>query len=297
MFNSLIGQDHIKRQLDFYLRAHKATGVTPFLMFNGAKGLGKTEFAKQFAKELKKPMLEINCSTIKNSKQFFEQIFMPVIMDNEITILFDECHALPKDLVMAFLTVFNIDNSRRREFNFEDSSLEFNFEKQTYVFATTEPDRLFAPFKDRLTIIDFKPYSQPELADILKKKLDYVVFDDATLATISDSLRGNARSAVKRAKEIGMYCESKNQSKFGPQDWKELCHDLGINALGLTNTEIEILHVLKNRGDCTLGMLSAATGLSRTCIQRDSEIYLLKKGLINIDIKRKITSEGIRAIS
>ena len=297
MFNSLIGQDHIKRQLDFYLRAHKATGVTPFLMFNGAKGLGKTEFAKQFAKELKKPMLEINCSTIKNSKQFFEQIFMPVIMDNEITILFDECHALPKDLVMAFLTVFNIDNSRRREFSFEDSSLEFNFEKQTYVFATTEPDKLFAPFKDRLTIIDFKPYSQIELSDILQKKLDHVSFDSATLVSISDSLRGNARSAVKRAKEIEMYCESKNQAPFGPQDWKELCHDLGIDALGLTNTEIEILHVLKNRGDCTLGMLSAATGLSRTCIQRDSEIHLLKKGLMNIDIKRKITPAGIRAIS
>jgi Holliday junction resolvasome RuvABC ATP-dependent DNA helicase subunit len=297
MFNSLIGQDHIKRQLDFYLRAHKATGVTPFLMFNGAKGLGKTEFAKQFAKELKKPMLEINCSTIKNSKQFFEQIFMPVIMDNEITILFDECHALPKDLVMAFLTVFNIDNSRRREFSFEDSSLEFNFEKQTYVFATTEPDKLFAPFKDRLTIIDFKPYSQIELSDILQKKLDHVSFDSATLVSISDSLRGNARSAVKRAKEIDMYCESKNQATFGPQDWKELCHDLGIDALGLTNTEIEILHVLKNRGDCTLGMLSAATGLSRTCIQRDSEIHLLKKGLMNIDIKRKITPAGIRAIS
>ena len=297
MFDSLIGQDHIKRQLDFYLRAYKATGVTPFLMFNGAKGLGKTEFAKQFAKELKKPMLEINCSTIKNSKQFFEQIFMPVIMDNEITILFDECHALPKDLVMAFLTVFNIDNSRRREFSFEDSSLEFNFEKQTYVFATTEPDRLFAPFKDRLSIIDFKPYSQPQLADILQKKLDHVVFDAPTLVTISDSLRGNARSAVKRAKEISMYCESKNQSTFGAKDWKELCHDLGINALGLSNTEIEILNVLKNRGDCTLGMLSAATGLSRTCIQRDSEIYLLKKGLMDIDIKRKITPAGIRAIS
>lgn len=297
MFEQLIGQEHIKRSLEFYMRGAHSGSVIPPLMFNGARGLGKTEFIRQFAKGIKRPYLEINCSTIKNSKQFFEQIFIPVIMDNEITIGFDECHALPKDLVMAFLTVFNIDNSRRREFNYEDSSLEFNFEKQTYVFATTEPDRLFAPFKDRLSVIDFKPYTQPQLADILQKKLDHVVFDAPTLVTISDSLRGNARSAVKRAKEIGMYCESKNQSTFGAKDWKELCHDLGINALGLSNTEIEILNVLKNRGDCTLGMLSAATGLSRTCIQRDSEIYLLKKGLMDIDIKRKITPAGIRAIS
>lgn len=297
MFDTLIGQDHIKRQLEFYHSSYVASGITPFLMFNGAKGTGKTEFAKQFAKQLKKPMLEINCSTIKNSKQFFEQIFIPVIMDNEISILFDEVHALPKDLVMAFLTVFNIDNSRRREFSFEDSSLEFNFEKQTYLFATTEPDKLFAPFKDRMTVIDFKPYTECELGSILQKKLDYVTFDAITLAQVSHSLRGNARSAVKRAKEIDMYCNSRNVSTFGPKEWKDLCGLLDINPDGLTNSEIEILRILKTRGECTLGMLSAATGLSRTCIQRDSELHLLKKGFMNIDTKRKITPAGIKALA
>ena len=297
MFESLIGQDHIKRQLEFYHSAYVSSSVTPFLMFNGAKGTGKTEFAKQFAKQLKKPMLEINCSTIKNSKQFFEQIFIPVIMGNEITILFDEVHALPKDLVMAFLTVFNIDNSRRREFSFEDSSLEFNFEKQTYLFATTEPDKLFAPFKDRMTIIDFKPYTEPQLASILQKKLDYVAFEPNTLAEISQSLRGNARSAVKRSKEIDMYCNSRNVSSFGKNQWEDLCSLLDISSHGLTNTEIEILKILKSRGECSLGMLSAATGLSRTCIQRDSELHLLKKGFMSIDGKRKITSAGTKAIA
>ena len=79
---------------------------------SGAKGLGKTEFAKAFAKNLynqdgdKRSFLELNCSTIKNNEQFFEQIFLPLIADNEITILFDECHALPQDLTMAFLTIF-----------------------------------------------------------------------------------------------------------------------------------------------------------------------------------------------
>jgi len=50
------------------------------------------------AKNLKKPLLELNCSTIRNNRQFFEQIFIPVIMNNDITLLMDECHNLPKDL-------------------------------------------------------------------------------------------------------------------------------------------------------------------------------------------------------
>ncbi len=297
MFDSLIGQGHIKKQLQFYAESHKATGVSPFLMFNGAKGLGKTEFAKQYAKQLNKPLLEINCSTIKNNAQFFEQVFMPVIMDNEVTILFDEAHALPKDLVMTFLTVFNIENSHSKRFEWQENSFEFNFEKQTYIFATTELDKLFPPFKDRLTIIDFKPYEARELGDILEGCLKWVEFQDNIVDDISKTLRGNARSAVKRAKEIKMYCERVNSNKFGINQWKELCDLVGIKAHGLTNTEIEILQILKSRGDCTLGMLSAATGLSRTSIQRDAEIYLLRKALIKIEGSRKITPEGTRILA
>ena len=110
-FKGLIGQPAVKSKLSFYLDAFYKTSQAPFLLMAGAKGLGKTEFAKAFAKNLckadgdKRAFLEINCSTIKNNEQFFEQIFIPLIMDNEITILFDECHALPQDLTMAFLSM------------------------------------------------------------------------------------------------------------------------------------------------------------------------------------------------
>jgi Holliday junction resolvasome RuvABC ATP-dependent DNA helicase subunit len=297
MFESLIGQDHIKRQLNFYVDAYKATKIAPFLMFNGAKGLGKTEFAKAFAKELKKPLLEINCSTIKTDQQFFEQIFIPVIMDNEITILFDEAHCLPKELVMAFLTIFNVESVKKKNFQWQDNSFEFNFEKQTFIFATTEMDKLFPPFKDRLTIIDFKPYSEEQLGDILNKRLKWVKFKDDVHKDISQTVRGNARSAVKRAKEIEMFCEARNSYVFGRKQWNELCDLVGIQVYGLTNSEIEILKILKERGSCSLSMLSAATGLSRTAIQRDVETFLLRKALIKIEGNRKITPEGTKVLT
>jgi Holliday junction resolvasome RuvABC ATP-dependent DNA helicase subunit len=296
MFESLIGQEHIKKQLGFYNKAHSVSGLTPFLMFNGAKGLGKTEFAKVFAKSLKKPLLEINCSTIKNSEQFFEQIFIPVIMNNDITILFDEAHALPKDLVMAFLTVFNIEGETRKHFEWRENSFEFNFERQTYIFATTEQDKLFAPFKDRLTIIDFKPYKVEELGGILKNRLTWASFEDGLIEDISQTLRGNARSAVKRSKEIEMYCDANNVNNFGRKHWDELCDLVGIKPYGLTNSEVEILTILKERGDCSLNMLSAATGLSTTSIQKDVEVHLLRMGFMKIEGTRQITLAGVKAL-
>jgi Holliday junction resolvasome RuvABC ATP-dependent DNA helicase subunit len=296
MTKELIGQEQLKKRLQFYTDSKKATGVIPFLMFNGAKGLGKTEFAKQFAKTLGKPMIEINCSTIRNGEQFFEQIFIPAILDKEATILFDEAHALPNDLVMAFLTIFNVEGAKSKRFEFGDNSFLFEFEKQTFLFATTELDKLFPPFRDRLTVLDFEPYSKEELGRIMCKKIDWVTISDEVMIDIASTLRGNARSAIKRALEIKAYCEVKNQSTFGRKEWDFLCKILGILPFGINNTELQVMQLLKNRGACTLQMISAVTGMSRTAIQRDAEVYLLKEGFMKIDGKRSITEKGVKAL-
>jgi Holliday junction resolvasome RuvABC ATP-dependent DNA helicase subunit len=296
MFDKLIGQEHIKKSLRFYAEGAQRGGAVPPLLLTGARGLGKTEYAREMAKALGKPLLELNCSTIRNNTQFFEQVFVPVVMNNEVTLLFDECHALPNDLQNAFLTIFNVEKSTRKHFEWDGSTMEFNFIKQTYLFATTEPDKIFTPLKDRFEEIDFRPYTSVELGDILKLRADWVVFEDNVIGAIAETLRGNARSAVKRAKQISLFCDTKNISAFGPKQWKELCDTLGITPNGLTNSEIQILSILKERGPSTLSMLSAVTGMSRSAVQRDIEMHLLRKGYIKINGNREITSHGRKAL-
>ena len=298
-FPDLIGQSAVKRKLSFYIDAFNKTSVCPFLLLTGAKGLGKTEFAKGFGRNLvnadgtKRNFIELNCSTIKNNEQFFEQIFLPLISDNEITILFDECHALPKDLTMAFLTIFNTETKNKKTFEWNEMSFEFNFKKQTFIFATTESDKIFAPLKDRLTNVDFEPYSEKELGQILKLCASNASIPDDCLQEVSTSVRNNARNAVMRAKEISLYCGSKDNYFFSLKDFKNLCQSVSILPLGLTYTEKQILEVLHQHGSTTLTGLSAKLGLSKTFIQKDHELYLLNKNLIEIDGRGKITSKGI----
>jgi Holliday junction resolvasome RuvABC ATP-dependent DNA helicase subunit len=299
-FDSLVGQPEIKRQLEFFQDAQAKKGVTPFLMLSGAKGLGKTAFAKAYSDGLKnrdgskRPFMEINCSTIKSAPNFFEQIFIPYILDNELTVLFDEAHMLPKDLVNAFLTIFNSETVKRKEYRVGEVVYNFDFSLQNFVFATTELDKLYPPFRDRLTIIDFKPYTVGELGEILKINLHKdIKLDDSVLGDIADTTRGNARSAVKRAQEIALYCEAKNQISFDREDWETMRFTLDIKPMGLSNIEIEIVKILRQRGSCSLQMLSAVTGMSRSAIQRDAENYLLKRGLMKINGQREITGEGI----
>ena len=302
-FSHLIGQDNVKKKLNFYLKAYEATSTCPFLNLVGAKGLGKTLFAKEFAKNLKnkdgakRPFLELNCSTIKNNEQFFEQIFIPLIMNNEITILFDEAHALPKDLTMAFLTIFNTEKTNTKDFTYEDQTFTFDFSKQTFIFATTESDKLFPPLKDRLTTVDFEQYSKDNLARIIELNCEGVNFSKNALSLLSSTVRGNARNAVMRAKEIALYCESENKNTFEEDDFNVLVDLLGILPQGITCTEKQILEILSERGSCKLQTLSAVTGLSPTALRRDHEIYLLRRNFIQIDGERKITHQGRNLIN
>lgn len=298
-FKGLVGQESVKNKLSFYLDAFHKTQQAPFLLMAGAKGLGKTEFAKAFAKNLaneegdRRAFVELNCSTIKNNEQFFEQIFLPLIADNEITILFDECHALPQDLTMAFLTIFNTESSSRKVFEWQGMAFEFNFRQQTFIFATTETDKIFPPLKDRLTNVDFEPYTSEELAEIIAICLPEITFEEGCLSIVAKSVRNNARSAVKRSKEISLYCGAKESTHFTKDGFRELSEKIGILPLGITNTEKQLLTTLRDVGSATLTGLSAKLGLSKTALQRDHEMYLLNKNLIEIDGKRKITARGL----
>ena len=203
---------------------------------------------------------------------------------------------LPKDLVNAFLTVFNTEKGHHKEFHHAEQIFAFDFAKQNFIFATTEMDKLFAPFKDRLTIIDFKPYTVDELSQITDLVCGEIEFEDGLLTDIAETTRGNARSAVKRSKEIMLYCESQNDKDYSKKDWKSMSYTLGIKPLGLSNIEIEILSILKDRGNCSLQMLSAVTGMSRTAIQKEAELYLLKRGLMKIDGQREISGKGMNIL-
>ena len=79
-------------------------------------------------------------------------------------------------------------------------------------------------------------------------------------------------------------------------DWKELSSTLDILPYGLTSDEQQVLNILADRGECSLQMLSAATGLSRPAIQKDVEVHLLKEGLMKIDGKRDITVKGRKTL-
>lgn len=303
-FDGLVGQDALKRKLGFYLDAFKVTSKMPFLLFCGAKGFGKTRFMREVAANLhnvdgtKRRLLELNCSVIKNNQMFFENIFLQFIQGQNITIAWDECHNLPTDLAQALLTICNTEKEPIREFHWDNNTFYFDFRKISFLWATTEPHRIFGPLKDRFDVVDFEPYTHNDMRDIVKLNTEDVMeFEAGVLDVVVSHLRGNARSCVKMAESLITYCSKMGKVKFGFEDWRRLCHDLSIKPFGMTASEIMVLRELKSRGACSLTMLASATGLSRSALQMEVEQYLLARDFVRIDIKRKLTDKGQKALA
>ena len=298
LFPDIIGQTNAKRVLDFFCRGFEKTDLIPHLMFVAPKGCGKTTMAKATARRLKainkdKKYFEINCSTIKNVKQFFNQLVIPYMQDRDATILFDECSEIPKDVSMALLTILNPNPDNQTSFSFEDYTVDFDFRRLSFMFATTETQSVFHALMDRLERVDLEEYSIDEMGQIVSLNLE-VDIEPKTLNNIASVLRGNARAGQKMAQKIESYCEQNSVKKFSLEDWNKLSKILSIYPLGLNITEILLLNILKDNKDCSLTNLAAKTGISKQAVQRDFEIYLQKHSLMDITTAgRNITAFGL----
>tara|TARA_Y100000310_G_scaffold21414_1_gene20724 strand:+ start:791 stop:1828 length:1038 start_codon:yes stop_codon:yes gene_type:complete len=303
LFPGIIGQVKAKRRLKFYHDGYTANGIVPHLMFVAPKGCGKTTMARAIAKNLTsredsskcKRYHEINCSTIKNVNQYFNHIIIPHVNQKECTILHDECSELPKDVTMALLTILNPNKENRNTFSCEDYTVDFDFRRQSFMFATTEAQSIFHALMDRCERIDLEEYTYEELGRIVSLVTEGADFEDGLLKEIATVLRGNARQAQKMANNIISYLDSYDKKEFSFVDWEKLSYHLCLAPLGLSPIEITVLRYLSEQKSCSLTYLSAKTNLTKACLQKDFEMYLMKHNLMKITRKgREITQKGIK---
>ena len=300
-FDEMIGQSKTKSVLGFYIDAFEKTEILPHMFIVGQRGQGKTMLATQVAKNLRsktlgrvKPMLTINCSTLKNVRQFIEDIVLQYVRDQHITLFFDEVHEMPVPIQTCLLTVLNPNKHNMNTLRFEDYHIEFDFTKVSFIFATTDPQRVITPLKDRCRMVHMEEYQYDELGQIVKNNSEDLEFDDETLRDIASVCRGNARNATLMAKDnILQFARRHNVSYIDMNIWGRIKGVLGILPLGLENTELQILKVLKERNVCSLTNISAVTGLSSQALRAEFELYPLKHNLMEIaQGGRRLTKAG-----
>ena len=295
-FDHIIGQDKPKSRLDFYLKCFGSGEIIPNLLLIAPKGCGKTTLASAMGVELhrrtngEKGCHIINCSTIKNVGGFVNQIMIPLLVDKHVTLILDEASELPKDVTMFLLSCLEPGRQVNHVVH-DDYHIEVDIKRHTFILATSEGDKVFPPLKDRCTRVELEEYTPDHIAQIIK--LQGMKITDDVLKSVAKVCRGNARQAVSLAQEVKRY-QKMNGGTFSQTHWKELCEIVGILPLGLSEMELSLLKVLKDRPDGTsLTRIGACMGMSKTAIQADLELYPAKMGLLEITTTgRVLTPKG-----
>ena len=295
-YSEIVGQEKTKAKLNFLLEGFEQTKIMPHLLFVAPRGCGKTMIAQETAKIMNRQKnVIVNCSTIKNVKSFFNQVMLPFVYDKDTTIIFDEASELPRDVTMALLTILNPNTNNQNEFTFEDGTYNFRFNQNSFIFCTTEAQKIFHALADRLYRIDMEDYSYISLGKIIQNNLksknqsiEINVIDE-----VASVCRGNARQAQSMANQISSYLMSKNSNKLTSGGWSEIKGKLSIYPLGLSEIELNIIKILKEHGEVRLTNLSAKTNLTKDMLQKNVEMYLMRNNLIEVrPTGRALTKKG-----
>jgi len=292
-FEGLIAQDDIKETLTGFIDIYKDCSVLPHIFLTAPRGCGKTVFARKVGENLGKKFIEVNAGSIKNVKEFFHNIIIPHIQNQDATLFLDEAHKLPKCVENCLLTILQEGKDNTSEFEFEEYTYEFDFTRISVIAATTEPQNVFHALKDRFELVELDDYTVEDLGEILEAICEDITFKDNVLSEIAPVLRGNARAASKLGKNINRWMNTYSDSiSLGKEEWAAIKKWKKIKPLGLGKKELLILELLGERKEARVTSIAATLLLTRQAVMEEEQ-YLQKQHLMEIkNSVRCITREG-----
>jgi Holliday junction resolvasome RuvABC ATP-dependent DNA helicase subunit len=302
---SVIGQESAKKKLNFLLAGMERTGYLPHLFLSAEAGGGKSFISKEIARATaniqqsrtgnRRIFTHVNAGQVTSMADFGAFMF-ETVGDKESTVLIDEAHGLSEKVTARLLSMLEPSNENKGFFAIgageSEQRMEVDFSKVTFIFATTERDKMFPALLDRLKEIQLAPLSEEELAMIILSQCNSEVeITTDALVQLVGRLRLNGRSAIKMGEDVNSYVGAYGVDKFGKEDAEELFEVLGIHPLGVSDEEIRVLKYLRAHSGVRLQDVANHMNQSPQVV-KEMEKYLTRRGLMAVDGKRFITMAG-----
>lgn len=294
-FDSYIGQEKIKKNLNIFISAAKKRGeCLDHILFSGPAGLGKTTLANIIATEMGTNIKTTAAPMIEKSGD------LAAILTNlnEKDVLFiDEIHRLSpaiEEVLYPAMEDFRLDiiiGSGPAA-----QTIKIDLPPFTLIGATTRAGMLSNPLRDRFGMqfrLEF--YKDSELALIIQKaaiKLNKSCDEKAALE-IAKRSRSTPRIALRLLKRVRDFAEVNDEPNISEKRAIEALNSLGVNELGFDAMDLKYLELLTASKQKPIGLASIAAALSEdeNTVEDVIEPYLLANGYIKRTAKGRIASE------
>lgn len=295
-FDEYVGQADIKKNLSIAIQASKKRGeCLDHVLLHGAPGLGKTTLASIIAHEMGVNMKVTSGPAIE--KQGDVASIISNLQENDILFI-DEIHRLKpvvEEVLYTAMEDFGIDIIIGK--GPSARNMRINLPRFTLIGATTKMSMLSSPLRARFgNIYKLNFYSEADIKKILLRSaaiLDCKISDGAA-SRLAQSSRLTPRIANRLLKRVRDYAEVHNQADVSEKIVDIALSSLGVDELGLDDSDREILHTLIDKfggGPVGLNTLAAAIGEEQATIEDIYEPFLIQLGFLERTSRGRLVTD------
>ncbi|OGN27946.1 MAG: Holliday junction DNA helicase RuvB [Candidatus Yanofskybacteria bacterium RIFCSPLOWO2_01_FULL_49_25] len=295
-FDDYIGQEQIKKNLAILVgAAKKRKEPLEHILIHGPSGLGKTTLAYIVAKEFGAGIRITSGTALEKAGDIGS--ILTGLSDGDFLFI-DEVHRLNKSVeetLYPAMENYQLDIIIGK--GASAKTLQLKLPRFTLIAATTRISLLTNPFRSRFGVqykLDF--YTADEIKEILRRsaKLLNIKTTDAALDIIAKSSRFTPRIANRLLKRVRDYAQVKNHATISEAPATEALAMLGIDALGLEDTDRKILKVIAeqfNGGPAGLKSIAASIGEEEETVEEVYEPYLMRLGFLTRTARGRLVTD------
>jgi Holliday junction DNA helicase RuvB len=297
-WDDYIGQKTIKKNLQILLTAAKERNHPPeHILFYGSPGLGKTTLSHLIAKEINAQMKVTSGPAIEKVGDLAS--ILTNLSPGDILFI-DEIHRLNKtieEVLYPAMESGSLDIIIGKGPSARTIQLELP--PFTLIGATTRIAMISSPLRSRFSggIFKLEFYTNDEIQEIITRsaKILGIDLDKNAGQEIAKRSRFTPRTAnylLKRARDFSQV----NKSEMTKESVDEALKLLGIDEVGLTPADRDVLHTIINKfngGPVGLNTLAAAMSEEQATIEEFNEPYLIQLGFLDRTPRgRVVTASG-----